>query len=122
MLFFIDHCVPRSVVEFLNQEGHKTNILKNHLPPDAPDERVIQKAQKQNAILISLNGDFADIVTYPPQNFVGIIGLQVRNRPEAIEHILHRLNNYFQKHPDQEHYSGKLILVEPHRIRVRKEV
>jgi hypothetical protein len=34
---------------------------------------VISEAQELDAILISLNGDFADIVTYPPEKYKGII-------------------------------------------------
>jgi hypothetical protein len=34
---------------------------------------VIAKAQKLDSILLSLNGDFADIVTYPPKSYQGIV-------------------------------------------------
>jgi hypothetical protein len=70
-------------------------------------------------ILLSLNGDFADIVGYPPQQYGGIVSLQVRDRPEIIPNIMSRLIAYLDRFPDQGHYSGKLFLVESHRIRVR---
>lgn len=119
MRFFLDQCVPRSIGDFVEKENHEVLILKDYLATDARDELVIQKAQTQNAILLSLNGDFSEIVKYPPNKFKGIIGLQVKNRPEAIPHILNRLRSYLQPYPQQEHYVGKLILVEPHRIRIR---
>jgi len=37
-----------------------------------------------DAILLSLNGDFADIVNYPPKNYKGIVALQVRNHSEIL--------------------------------------
>ena len=73
-----------------------------------------------NSILISLNGDFADIVTYPPAKYKGIIALQVRNHPESIPHIMGKLVNYLFAHPDMHHYKGKLLLVEAYRIRIRE--
>ena len=34
---------------------------------------VIAKAQKLDSTLLSLNGDFADIVTYPPKSYQEIV-------------------------------------------------
>ena len=118
--FFTDHCVPISVVEALQGAGHEVLILKQHIANNSHDADVIAKAQEIDAILVSLNGDFSDIVTYPPSKFHGIIALQVRNHPEAIPAILRRLTNYLEAHRDQQHYTGQLFLVEPHRIRIRK--
>lgn len=69
--------------------------------------------------LLSLDGDFADIVAYPPGLFKGIIALQVLDHPEVIPTLMDRLNNYLSTYPEMDHYVGKLIVVEAHRIRVR---
>jgi predicted nuclease of predicted toxin-antitoxin system len=117
--FFADHCVPRAVQTSLASAGHEVLALKDHLPTDAPDPSVIAKAQELDAVLLSVNGDFMDIVTYPPADYKGIIGLQVRNHPEVLPEIVRKLLEYLTAHPDPAHYEGKLFLVEPHRIRVR---
>jgi len=57
---------------------------------------------------------------YPPSKFLGVIALQIRNHPEAIPPILHRLTAYLAANPEPQHYSGQLFLVEPHRIRIRR--
>ena len=57
--------------------GIEVLVLKDHAPPDSPDLIVISKAYELGAVLISLNGDFADIVSYPPENYQGIISLQI---------------------------------------------
>ena len=44
---------------------------------------MISKAQELDSVLLSLNGDFADIVAYPPANYKGIIALQVGNHSIA---------------------------------------
>ena len=118
--FFADHCVPTSVIEALQQAGHEVLILRDQIPSNSVDADVIAKAQEIDAILVSLNGDFSDIVTYPPSKFHGIIALQVRNHPEAIPSILRRLTNYLAANPDQQHYKDRLLLVESHRIRIRR--
>ena len=118
--FFADHCVPSSVVQTLQEAGHEVLRLRDRIPPDSPDPLVISKAQEFEAILLSLNGDFADIVAYPPARYKGIVALQVRNHPEIIPQLLERLKAYLSTHPDMEHYSGKLLVAEAHRIRSRE--
>jgi hypothetical protein len=89
------------------------------LPVESSDAIVIAKATEIDAILLSLNGDFADIVTYPPKNYKGIVALQVRNHSETPPHLLSRLTAYMKQQPAMEHYRGKLFVVEVDRIRIR---
>jgi hypothetical protein len=72
-----------------------------------------------DSILVSLNGDFADIVSYPPARYRGIVALQVRNHPEVIPSLVQRLLSYLSNFPDTAVLHGKSLLVEAHRIRLR---
>jgi hypothetical protein len=54
-------------------------VLEDVLPVESSDTIVITKAQEIDAILLSLNGDFADIVNYPPKNYKGIVALQMHS-------------------------------------------
>lgn len=118
--FFADHCVPNSIIQSLRDAGYEVLRLRNYIPPESSDPVVISKTQELDAILISLNGDFADIVTYSPTNYKGIIALQVRNHPEIIPQLMERLKDYLTFHPEMNYYRGKLFLAEVHRIRIRK--
>jgi hypothetical protein len=51
------------------RQGHRGALLREVLRIRSIDPVVIAKAQELDAILISLNGDFADIVAYPPGNY-----------------------------------------------------
>jgi predicted nuclease of predicted toxin-antitoxin system len=104
----------------LQDAGHEVLQLKNYISPDSSDPVVISKAQELDSILVSLNGDFVDIVTYPPAKYNGIIALQVRNHPEIIPQLMERLKNYLLANPEANHYKGKLFLIEVHRIRVKQ--
>jgi hypothetical protein len=107
-------------METLRNAGHKIFRLRDYIPPDSEDEVAIAKAQELDCIMLSLNGDFSDIVKYPPSNYKGIIALQVRNHPEIIPQLMTRLVNYLSAHTEMNYYKGKLFLVEVHRIRVRE--
>ena len=117
---FADHCVSGAIVKKLADAGHEVLVLRDHLPQDAPDPIVIGKAQSEKAIFLTLNGDFSDIVAYPPSAFGGIIALQIKNRPSQIMPIMDRLKAFMESHPNQGDYEGLLLLVEGHRIRLRK--
>ena len=118
--FFADHCISNFIILSLQDAGHEVVRLKDHLPVESPDGLVISKAQELNALLLSLNGDFADIVAYPPHRFKGIIALQVRDHPEVLAAVMTRFKGYLWTHPSMEEYLGKLLVVEVDRIRVRE--
>lgn len=120
LTFFINQCVPASIGQFLQSGGHDVLILRDHLPIDSPDEVVIAKSQELGAILVSLNGDFADIVTYLPTNYRGIISIQLRNHPEIIPLLMQKLLDYLSNNSDMEHYQGKLFIMEVNKIRIRE--
>lgn len=118
--FLSDQCVPAEIVAYLRESGHQVTLLREVLPIRALDPDVIAKAQARGEILLSLNGDFSDIVAYPPANFLGIIGIQLHNHPEVIPKLMNRLVAFIEVHPNQDFYRGKLLLVEVHRIRIRE--
>jgi predicted nuclease of predicted toxin-antitoxin system len=117
--FFIDQCVPNSVNLTLAEMGYEVLLLREYIPINSPDTIVIATAQEFQSILISLNGDFADIINYPPSNYLGIISLQLKNHPEILPKIIKQLINYLSNYPSPKHYQGKLFIVEVSKIRIR---
>lgn len=118
--FFSDQCVPAEITETLRRHGHQIALLREVLTIRSPDPAVIAKAQELGAILLSLNGDFADIVAYPPANHLGIVAIQLHNHPEIIRQLMERLLACLDGHPTQDFYHGKLFLVEVHQVRIRR--
>lgn len=104
--FFSDHCVPREITEELLRRGHQVSQLRDHLPICSPDRDVIAKAQELESLLLSLNGDFADIVAYPPASYRGIVAIQLHNHPEIIPALMARLGQFLAENPGAEYYRG----------------
>src|SRR5438034_11843215 len=113
--FFSDQCVPAEITDTLRRHGHQVTLLREVLPIRSLDPAVIAKAQELGAILLSLNGDFADIVAYPPTNYLGIVAVQLHNHPEIIPQLMERLVVFLDGHREQEFYHGKLFTIEVHR-------
>ena len=118
--FFCDGCVPLGISDTLRHSGHNVSVVRNLLPIRSPDTNVIAKAHELDAILVSLNGDFSDIVAYPPKQYRGIVAIQLHNHPEIISQLMERLKGFLTANPTQEFYHGKLFTVEVHRVRVRQ--
>jgi predicted nuclease of predicted toxin-antitoxin system len=118
--FLCDQCIPAEISNHLRQEDYTVILLREVLPIRSPDPEVITKAKELNAVLVSLNGDFSDIVAYPPSQYSGIIAIQLHNHPEIIPQIMQRMLSFLTANKEPEFYPGKLIIVEAHRIRLRQ--
>ena len=118
--FFSDQCVPAEITNTLRRHGHQVTLLREVLPIRSLDPVVIARARELDAVLVSLNGDFADIVAYPPARHLGIVAIQLHNHPEIIPQLMERLVAFLDGHRDQEFYGGKLFLIEVHRVRIRR--
>ncbi len=118
--FLADHCLSNYIIQTLQGAGHEVLRLRELLPVESADPVVIAKAQEINAILLSLNGDFANTLTYPPKHYKGVIALQLHDHTEALPHLMLRLLAYLDHQPDMEYYQGKLLVVAVNRIRMRQ--
>jgi len=120
LTFFADHCVSNEMIHAVTAAGHRVLVLKEHIPTESPDARVIEVAQTLDAILVTLNGDFSDIVRYPPRQYGGIVSMELHNRPSLTPALVGRLLDYVRQNADRDHYRGKLLIVEVHRVRLRQ--
>ncbi|MEQ1862900.1 MAG: DUF5615 family PIN-like protein [Chthoniobacteraceae bacterium] len=120
LAFLSDQCVPAEITDLLRQRGHRVMLLREVLPIRAPDPQVLAKAREMDAVLVSLNGDFSDIVAYPPAQHGGIVSIQLHNHPEIIPALMNGLAAFLAANPAREFYRGKLLIVEVHRIRIRQ--
>jgi predicted nuclease of predicted toxin-antitoxin system len=117
MSFLLDQCVPRKYLGLLHSWGYPATLLHEHLSPDAPDVDVIALAQTLDAILLTVDLDFANIVQYPPGDYAGIVVLRYEASSEALlENTLHEALTDLYRDP----LRGVLVIIEPTRYRIRR--
>ena len=104
--FLADHCVSNFIIQTFRNTGYEVLWLREYIPTDSADSVAISKAQELDSILVSLNGDFVEIVAYPPANYKGIIALQVGNHPEIILQLVATLKDYLSVYPDMNLIKG----------------
>lgn len=72
MNFLADESVDRSIVEFLRENEHSV-IYIAEMEPGLSDEKVFQIANNENAILITADKDFGELVYRQKRTSHGVI-------------------------------------------------
>ena len=76
MNFKIDENLPDEFVEILLAAGHSSETVVQENLAGADDAVVARICQKENRILLTLDLDFSDIRSYPPDAFPGLVVLR----------------------------------------------
>lgn len=118
MQFKIDENLPLEIKELLITEGHSAATVLDQKLGGQSDTRIIAVCQKEKRALITLDWDFSDIRTYPPQKYSGIV---VLNPPNQTKSTLLALASRIPSLLKQEPLEGRLWIIEPERLRIREE-
>ncbi len=115
--FKIDENLPQAVAALLQESGYDSKtVLDQHLG-GATDTAIASRCQQEDRVLITLDTDFADIRTYPPKNFSGLIVLRLKQQDKPyVLATMRRLIKMFSSVP----LDGHLWIVEEERVRVRR--
>jgi len=116
MRFKTDENLPSGVVALLQDAGFDAaSVVGQHLG-GAKDARIARICRKEMRVFVTLDTDFADIRTYPPSDYSGIIVLRLKRQDAGhVREVFSRVLPYMQKDaPD-----GHLWIVSEEHIRIR---
>ena len=85
---------------------------------DAPDDIIAAYARDNHLVLIARDFDFADIRNYPPDDYAGIVVLQLHDDATAPQ-VVKLLETFAQREAWLGQVSGRLAIVEVGRVRFR---
>ena len=117
--FLIDEDLPRSTGELIRRYGHQTVDGRDIGLRGSKDAEVASYARSHDLCLITGDYDFADIRNYPPSMYPGIIVIHPQRNATAPE-ILRIVEALFKRQELLSNLAGKLAVVEPGRVRVRR--
>ena len=117
MTFKIDENLPKDAAELLRSHGFNAETVREENLAGADDDVIAAVIQRENRVLITLDLDFSDIRTYPPEHYSGIVVLRPKAQDKiGIMALLRRLLKALESNrPDR-----ALWIVEPDRIRYRR--
>jgi predicted nuclease of predicted toxin-antitoxin system len=116
--FKADENLPVEVVALFRTAGHDAfTVVEQRLQGQA-DSRIIDICRREDRVLLTLDLDFADVRTYPPQQCPGIVVLRVRyqDRPHLLA-VFQRILPLF----DKEQIAQHLWIVDETQVRIRGE-
>lgn len=115
-MILLDHCVPRRYLRLLREWGYDATLMTEHIPADSPDTDVITLAGELDAVLLTIDLDFANILDYPPSSYSGIVVMRYHIQDEAeLDHTLKSAMDDLYR----DNLRGVLVIVSPGRYRVR---
>jgi len=119
MRFLIDEDLPRTLSNLFMQYGHEAIDIRDIGLRGAKDSKIAQYAQTEDLCLVTGDFDFSDIRNYPPNQYSGLIILNIPKDSTAV-FILNLVEGFLKQSKLISELTGKLIIIEPGRIRIRK--
>lgn len=116
--FVTDEDVPRSVANALKDLGYEVKDVRDHGLRGADDEAVYEFAQENQAVLISGDMGFGNILHFPVGSHFGIVIAHFPNTVSTGE-IARQLVDRFSDLSEGD-FRGSLIVIEPGKVRIRK--
>ena len=118
MRFKADENLPIEVAQLLRMAGHDAvTVLDQQMGGDL-DQNVAEACRRENRALLTLDLDFADIRTYPPETYSGLIVLRFRHQDKShVLSMLRRILPLFEAEP----VNGRLWIVDEQQVRIRGE-
>jgi len=116
--FKTDENLPSEAAELLRSAGHDAVTAGERGLGGAVDATVGSVCQREGRVLVTLDLDFADIRTYPPNLYPGFVVLRLPRQDKAgVLRIISRAIPLFAG----ETVTGRLWIVEPHQVRIHGE-
>lgn len=115
MRFKIDENLPGALVRLLAANGHEATTVREEGLNGKPDHEIAKICQSERRAIVTLDLDFADITSLPPEEYAGIIVLRIGDQSK--QHVLRIFGGILpllMSEPLVEH----LWIVEDDRIRI----
>jgi len=114
--FKIDENLPIEVGIELRNDGYDATTVNEQGMQGAADEDISKICCLEDRVLITLDLGFADIRSYPPLDYPGLIVLRlIQQDKQKVLNVIGRIIPLLQK----ETIKHRLWIVEEHRIRIR---
>lgn len=118
MKFILDANMPRSAKSIFTEADEVVHVRDIGLG-DASDSDILQYAVGEQAVVVTRDMDFANIVLHPVASHAGVVVLRVPPSFTAAQ-IVGFLLWFMEEIGDMRQLSHALIIVEPNRFRIRK--
>jgi predicted nuclease of predicted toxin-antitoxin system len=115
MRFKLDENLPQDLADVLKAGGHDVHTVGAEGLAGAKDASILTACRNEGRAIITFDLDFADIRTYPPADYPGLIVLRLSS--QAARHTVAVLSQAIRL-LSTEPLSGHLWVVEDAQVRI----
>ena len=116
MRFLVDACVDVGVNHWLREQSYDSIHLRDEGLQALPDEEVFAKAGTEERVIVTIDLDFGEILSFSGEKIISTITFRVRNTRAAF--LIRRLDAVLPNvlaHLER----GAIVIIEDARYRVR---
>jgi len=117
MKFILDANMPYSAKKVFQQSDRAIHVRDIGLA-DASDDEILERARQEDAVLVSRDLDFANIIVHPINTHAGAVVLRVPSQFTADD--IKKVLKQFLSVVDRNSLSQSLTIVEPGQFRIRR--
>jgi len=113
MKFLLDACVWGGASNELQSAGHNV-IWAGEWPDDPGDDEILERAHREDRILVTLDKDFGELAVFygkPHSGIIRLVNIGARQQAPACLRVVDLHGEDLK--------SGAIITVEPNRLRIR---
>jgi predicted nuclease of predicted toxin-antitoxin system len=115
--FKIDENLPIEVAEILRAAGHDAATVNDEALGGALDPDLAAVLKRESRALVTLDLGFADIRSYPPGEYPGLVVLRLPRQDKTL--VLQMYSRFVVALATQD-FAGQLWIVEANRLRIRR--
>ncbi len=117
MKFFANENLYEPIIEYIRKCSHDVLSIRDAGLSGISDDRVYQKACRENRIIITMDKDFSRILRFPPEKCGGIIVVKIYKR--TVDETLSIFRNYFESLQEKD-IMKNLVIISPEGVRIRR--
>ena len=116
MKFLADECIERQIVNRLRHDGHVVSYV-TELEPGISDHEVLNRANQEDAILLTADVDFGEPVFRQEKVAYGVILIRLAGQSpmDKVEIIANAIEDY------QIEFSRSFTVIMPDNVRIRRK-
>ena len=116
MKFLADECIERQIVDQLRHDGHIV-LYVAELEPGISDQEVLDRANQEDAILLTADTDFGELVFRQEKVAYGVILIRLAglSSVDKVEIIADAIEDHLAEFP----HSFTVIM--PNNVRIRRK-
>ncbi len=119
--FLVDASLPGPTGDLIRAHGHVATDVRDIGLGAATDDQIAAHARANGMTVISGDGDFGDVLTYPPADYNGLVVIE-QPRKGGRAAILKLVEQFLNANDILAVLPGRLAVVEPGRIRLRPAI